>query len=250
MTATSSRSASDDGGSREAGVPLYRVRGVTKRYALGATRVEALRGVSLEIGVGEMVAIAGPSGSGKTTLLNLLGGLDVPDEGEVELEGLDLGRLGESRRTRLRRERLGFVFQTFNLIPVLTARENVEIPLLVAGVGRRECRARAEEVLEAVGLADRLQHRPDELSGGQRQRVAIARALVHRPAAVLADEPTGNLDSETGEAILDLLAEWNRERRITLLVATHDPRIIGRVPRRIELRDGRIQTDGPPEEAA
>ena len=245
--ATSSRSGSDLAADREL---LYRLRGVEKRYSLGATTVEALRGVDLEVRPGEMVTIAGPSGSGKTTLLNLLGGLDSPDAGTVELEGRDLGGIGEGRRTRVRRERLGFVFQTFNLIPVLTAIENVEYPLLIAGVSRRQGRERAEAALADVGLADRARHRPDELSGGQRQRVAIARALVHRPAAVLADEPTGNLDSETGGSILELMEEINARRGTTFLVATHDSRIIGRLPRRIVLRDGRVVADGPSEEAS
>ena len=226
--------------------PLYRVEDLEKSYALGDTTVRALRDVNLTVDRGEMMVIAGPSGSGKTTLLNLLGALDSPDRGTVRFGDLELGGLDEGSRTRLRRDRLGFVFQNFNLVPVLTAEENVAYPLLIAGVGRGESRRRAREVLKSVGLGDRTEHRPDELSGGQRQRVAIARALVHEPDAVLADEPTGNLDSETGDSILDLMAGLNRERGTTFLVATHDARIIGSLPRRLLLRDGEVVADGPP----
>jgi putative ABC transport system ATP-binding protein len=223
--------------------PLFAARGLVKRYRLGKVPVPALRGVDLEVARGEVVALAGPSGSGKTTLLNLFGGLDVPDGGAVLLDGRDLGTLGEGERTRLRRDRLGFVFQTFNLVPVLSARENVEYPLWIAGVGAAERRRRAEAALQAVGLAERAAHRPDQLSGGERQRVAIARALVHEPLAVLADEPTGNLDSANGELVLDLLLRWNAERGATLLVATHDPAVLQRLPRRVRLRDGVVVGD-------
>jgi putative ABC transport system ATP-binding protein len=223
--------------------PLFAARGVVKHYRLGRVPVPALRGVDLEVARGEVVALAGPSGSGKTTLLNLFGGLDVPDEGAVALAGRDLGALSEGERTRIRRHQLGFVFQTFNLVPVLTARENVEYPLWIAGVRAAERRRRAEAALEAVGLAERGAHRPDQLSGGERQRVAIARALVHEPLAVLADEPTGNLDSANGELVLDLLLRWNRESGATLVVATHDPAVLARLRRRVRLRDGTVVGD-------
>ena len=223
--------------------PLFAARGLVKHYRLGKVPVPALRGVDLEVARGEVVALAGPSGSGKTTLLNLFGGLDVPDDGAVLLDGRDLGALGEGERTRLRRDQLGFVFQTFNLVPVLSARENVEYPLWIAGVRAAERRRRAEAALAAVGLVERGGHRPDQLSGGERQRVAIARALVHEPLAVLADEPTGNLDSANGELVLDLLLRWNAESGATLLVATHDPAVLARLPRRVRLRDGVVVAD-------
>ena len=223
--------------------PLFAARGLEKRYRLGKVPVPALRGVDLEVARGELVALAGPSGSGKTTLLNLLGGLDVPDGGAVLLDGRDLGALGEGERTRLRRHRLGFVFQTFNLVPVLSARENVEYPLWIAGVGAAERRRRAEAALGAVGLGERGNHRPDQLSGGERQRVAVARALVHQPLAVLADEPTGNLDSHNGQLVLDLLLRWNAESGATVVVATHDPAVLARLPRRVRLRDGVVVAD-------
>ncbi|HVS03923.1 MAG TPA: ABC transporter ATP-binding protein [Thermoanaerobaculia bacterium] len=224
--------------------PLFAARDLVKHYRLGRVRVPALRGVSLDVSAGELLAVVGPSGSGKTTLLNLLGTLDEPDGGTLRFAGDELAGLSDRRRTELRRRRLGFVFQTFNLVPVLSALENVEYPLWIAGVGRRERRRRAGEALDAVGLAARSRHRPDQLSGGERQRVALARALVHEPAAVLADEPTGNLDSVTGGEILDLLVRLNRERGTTFLVATHDPEVMRRAGRRLTLRDGRVAADG------
>ena len=220
--------------------PLFEARGAAKSYRLGRVDVPALRGADLVVRQGEAVALAGPSGSGKTTLLNLLGGLDVPDEGEVWLDGRDLGALGEAERTLVRRHELGFVFQSFNLVPVLSAFENVEYPLWIAGVPAAERRERADEALAAVGLAERRAHRPDQLSGGERQRVAVARALVHRPRAILADEPTGNLDSTTGQQVLDLLLAARAERGMTLLVATHDPAVLARLPRRVRMLDGRV----------
>jgi putative ABC transport system ATP-binding protein len=232
--------------------PLFEARAAAKSYRLGRVDVPALRGADLVVRQGEAVALAGPSGSGKTTLLNLLGGLDVPDEGEVRLDGRDLGALGERERTLLRRRALGFVFQTFNLVPVLSAFENVEYPLWIAGVGAGERRRRADDALAAVGLAARRDHRPDQLSGGERQRVAVARALVHRPRAILADEPTGNLDSQTGQQVLDLLLAARAEHGTTLLVATHDPALLARLPRRVRLRDGLVvgEESAPPEVAA
>jgi putative ABC transport system ATP-binding protein len=223
--------------------PLFSVRAAAKRYELGETEVVALAGVDLDIGAGEFVAIAGPSGSGKSTLLHLLGALDSPDGGSVAIEGRDLATLSERERTLLRRRRLGFVFQSFHLVPVLSALENVEYPLWIDDVPAGRRRQRAREMLAAVGLERRLDHRPDRLSGGERQRVAIARALVHEPVAVLADEPTGNLDSANGTAIFDLMLKIRRDLGTTFVFATHDPALRSRSPRRIELRDGRIVAD-------
>jgi putative ABC transport system ATP-binding protein len=223
--------------------PIFRVRALSRRYGRGDAEVRALAGVDLEVAAGEVLFVAGPSGSGKSTLLHLLGTLDRCDEGTVEVEGRDVAALGERERALLRRARLGFVFQDFHLVPVLSALENVEYPLWIAGVGRRERRERARDMLAAVGLERRAAHRPRELSGGERQRVAVARALVHRPAAVLADEPTGNLDSATGRAVVDQLLALHRERGAALVVATHDAELLARAPRRIVLRDGRVVAD-------
>ncbi len=222
---------------------LFSARGAAKHYELGETEVVALDGVDLEIGPGEFVAIAGPSGSGKSTLLHLLGALDSPDRGRVEVDGRDLATLSEGERTLLRRRRLGFVFQSFHLVPVLSALENVEYPLWIDDVPAAERRERSRELLRAVGLESRFDHRPDRLSGGERQRVAIARALVHRPAAVLADEPTGNLDSANGAAIFELMLSVRRDLGTTFVLATHDPVLMARSPRRIDLRDGRVVSD-------
>jgi putative ABC transport system ATP-binding protein len=224
-------------------VGLFSARGLEKRYRLGGIEVAALRGVDLDITAGELLVVAGPSGSGKSTLLHLLGALDRPDAGSVEFEGRALGAMPERALTLLRRRELGFVFQAFHLVPVLSALENVEYPLLIAGAGRPLRRQRATEMLERVGLGGRMRHRPDELSGGERQRVAIARALVHQPRAVLADEPTGNLDSANAAAILDLVSALNRDLGTTFLLSTHDPSVIERAPRRLRLRDGRIVAD-------
>ena len=205
--------------------------------------IEALRGIDLEVRAGEFVVVAGPSGSGKTSLLNLLGCLDEPDGGEARVAGRDVATLTAGEKTRLRRRQLGFVFQSFNLLPVLSAFENVEYPLWIDGVPRAERRRRAEEALVAVGLGDRLRHRPDQLSGGERQRVSLARALVHAPVAILADEPTANLDSRTAASIVDLLARMNAERGTTFLFATHDAAIVERAPRTVRLRDGLVVDD-------
>jgi putative ABC transport system ATP-binding protein len=223
--------------------PVFTARGLVKRYRLGEVEVTALAGVDLAIAGGEMVIVAGPSGSGKSTLLHLLGALDEPDAGTIAFAGQDLATLSSRERTRLRRDRLGFIFQTFNLLPVLSALENVEYPLWLAKRARDERRRLAAEALAAVGLGDRLHHRPDQLSGGERQRVAVARAVVHRPLAVLADEPTGNLDSTNAAAILDLLLDLNHRFGTTLVVATHDPALIARAPRRVLMHDGRIAED-------
>lgn len=223
--------------------PIFDAHGLVKRYTLGQTRVEALRGVDLQVRAGEVLVVAGPSGSGKSTLLHLLGTLDEPDSGSLDLDGTAVATMNEGARTLFRRVRLGFIFQTFNLLPVMSARENVELPLWLAGVGRRVRRARAEAVLAEVGLERRFDHRPDQLSGGERQRVAIARAIVHRPLAVLADEPTGNLDSETAAGVMDLLMALNRSGGTAFVVATHDPSLIARAPRLVSLHDGRVAAD-------
>jgi putative ABC transport system ATP-binding protein len=216
------------------------VRGAVKRYTLGKTIVEALKGLDLEIDASEIVGIVGPSGSGKSTLLNLLGCIDSADEGTVEIDGVDVGRLGDVEATALRRTKIGFIFQTFNLIPVLTAYENVDLPLSALGVSAAERRSRVSAMLERVGLTEYARHRPDELSGGQRQRVAIARALVTRPALVLADEPTANLDGETGKSIMELMHAMNGELKTTFVLATHDPRILPYLDRRVQIEDGRV----------
>jgi len=216
------------------------VRGVVKRYKLGKTVGEALKGLDLEIDAAEIVGIVGPSGSGKSTLLNLLGCIDSADEGVVAIDGVDVGRLDDARLTELRRKRIGFIFQSFNLIPVLSAYENVDLPLSALGVGARERRERVRAMLERVGLAELGNRRPEELSGGQRQRVAIARALIARPALVLADEPTANLDGETGKSIMKLMHSMNDELKTTFVLATHDPRILPYLDRRVQLEDGRV----------
>lgn len=213
--------------------------GLYRDYAMNGRPVHALRGVSLTVEPGEYVAIAGPSGSGKSTLLHILGGIDPPSSGAVTLEGRRLDRLSDRELTRLRLTRIGFVFQRFHLLPVLTAIENVELPMAEAGVGRRERRDRARELLDYVGLGDRGGHRATQLSGGEMQRVAIARALANRPALLLADEPTGELDQETGEEILALFRRINRDGA-TLVVVTHDERLAAEASRVIHMQDGRI----------
>lgn len=225
---------------------IIEASGLDKSYRLGQVRVAALRGVDLVVHTGELLVVAGPSGSGKSTLLNVIGTIDEPDAGTVRFEGRDLGGCSEREKTLLRRRRLGFVFQSFNLVPVLSALENVEYPLVIDGVGSTERRRRAATALAWVGLADRGHHRPDQMSGGERQRVAVARALVHEPAVVLADEPTANLDSQTAAAIVDLLLRLNRERGITFLFATHDATIIARAPRVLEMRDGCVAANPGP----
>ena len=223
--------------------PVFEACGLVKRYVMGETRVEALRAVDLEVAAGEVVVVVGPSGSGKSTLLHVLDTLDEPDAGSFAIAGTAAASMDEKARTLFRRAYLGFIFQTFNLLPVLSASENVELPLWLAGVGARERRERARAVLAEVGLEERFDHRPDQLSGGERQRVAIARAVVHRPLAVLADEPTGNLASETAVAVMELLMALNRSIGTTFVVATHDQTVIARAPRRVVLRDGRVVAD-------
>jgi putative ABC transport system ATP-binding protein len=215
-------------------------RDLRKDYPMDGETVHALRGVSLRVGVGDYVAIVGPSGSGKSTLLQLLGGIDTPSGGAVELLGTRLDRLSDRELTRLRLTRLGFVFQRFHLLPVLTAGENVELPMAEAGVPRAERRARARELLAYVGLAHRVKHRATQLSGGEMQRVAIARALANRPAVLLADEPTGELDAATGREILELFQRLNRDGT-TLVVVTHDERLAEQAGRVIHMLDGTIR---------
>jgi putative ABC transport system ATP-binding protein len=224
--------------------PLVAGRGLVRSYRMGQLLVPALRGVDFALERGELVAVAGPSGSGKSTLLHLLGCLDEPDDGSVAFEGRELAAATAAEKTLLRRRRLGFVFQLFHLVPVLSAAENVEYPLLIDGVDRRRRAERVRDALEAVGLTQRAAHRPDQLSGGERQRVAIARALVHDPSLVFADEPTANLDSATGEAVLDLIGRLNRERGISFLLATHDAGVMARASRVVRLADGRVVPGG------
>jgi putative ABC transport system ATP-binding protein len=242
MAATAQQPAAPAAQAVPAG-PIVEARAVTKTYDTGKVEVHALRGVSLSVAPGELVAIMGPSGCGKTTLLNCLSGLDAIDAGEVLIDGTPLAAMSDRQRTDYRARRMGFVFQFYNLMPVLTAVENVELPLLVARVAAKEARRRALAALDLVGLADRAGHVPDELSGGQRQRVTIARALVNDPALVWADEPTGDLDSENAVEILELMRRLNLERGLTFLIVTHDPGIGRSADRIVRMVDGRIVED-------
>lgn len=219
---------------------MVRVEDVHRSYGRGAAAVHALRGVSFEVPRGELVAVKGRSGSGKTTLLNIVGGLDAPDRGRVQVDGRQLGELGEDELLRLRRDRIGFVFQSFGLIPILTAAENVGVPLRLRRAEPREREERVELLLSLVGLAGHAAQRPGELSGGQQQRVAIARALANRPALLIADEPTGQLDAETGHAVMELLRAVVHSERVTALVATHDATLLNLADRVLELHDGEI----------
>ena len=217
------------------------LRNVSKDYVLGRTIVRALHEVSLEVERSEFIAIAGPSGSGKSTLLNLVSAIDAPTSGQVWIDGQQLSTLDDNALSDLRAHKIGFIFQTFNLIPVLSAYENVEFPLLFAKRGK-SAKSCVKDVLARVGLADFMRHRPDELSGGQRQRVAVARALVTDPLIVLADEPTANLDSETGQAVIDLMLEINKSQGTTFIFSTHDPSVMTHARRVVRLVDGRIAT--------
>jgi putative ABC transport system ATP-binding protein len=223
---------------------MIRLTNVTKNYAAGST-VLALNNVSLQIGPAERVAVMGPSGSGKSTLLNLVCGLDEPTSGSVMVEGIELAGLTDDARTRLRREKIGMIFQTFNLLPTLTALENVALPLRLQGLSKKQAESEASAMLSRVGLKGRIVHRPDELSGGERQRVAIARALIFRPPLLLGDEPTGNLDSATGAEILSLLDELQEEYQSTLLMVTHNAEAAEFCQRIIRLHDGNIVSDVP-----
>ena len=218
-------------------------KGVVKIYNPDKIPVKALNGVDLEITEGEFTAIVGPSGSGKTTLLNVIGGLDRPDEGDVEVGGHDIDAMSDNQLIDFRKEHIGFVFQAYNLIPVLTARENVEFVMLLQNRPKKERRERAEELLRAVGLEDKMDKRPSELSGGQQQRVAVARALAPKPDFILADEPTANLDSKSTANLLDIMARLNEEEKITFVFSTHDQRVIDRARRVVTLVDGKVATD-------
>ncbi|OGI43428.1 MAG: hypothetical protein A2150_00270 [Candidatus Muproteobacteria bacterium RBG_16_64_11] len=221
--------------------PLLSGRALTRYYRLGAETVCALRGVDIDIGKADFVALKGPSGSGKTTLINILGLLDSPDDGELLLDGMNTRGLSENSRADVRRRHFGFVFQTFNLVPVLSAAENVAYPMILDGRATAPATQRAHELLAAVGLTDKAATRPDLLSGGQRQRVAIARALANDPAVIFADEPTASLDSKTADVILDLMQKLNRERGVAFVFATHDPRVVERAGRVVNLHDGHIE---------
>jgi putative ABC transport system ATP-binding protein len=224
--------------------PILEGRGLERTYRLGEVRVHALAGIDVRIHRGDFLILQGPSGSGKTTLINLLGFLDRPDAGRLFLEGRAVAEMKEETLSDLRRDRFGFVFQTFSLVPVLTAVENVEYPMILRGLPRSDRRGRATDLLRRVGLEGKTDVRPDLLSGGERQRVAIARALANEPEVVFADEPTANLDTQSADGILDLISELNHARKVAAVVATHDPRVVSRARRVLQLRDGRIVNGG------
>lgn len=217
---------------------VIEIENVTKTYQMGETEVHALRGVSLHVEHGEMVAIVGPSGSGKSTLMNIIGCLDLPSDGIYRLDGVDVHKLNDDALAEIRNQKIGFVFQNFNLLPRTSALEQVELPMVYAGKPDRQ--KRALEALTQVGLGDRTHHRPNELSGGQQQRVAIARALVNDPAIILADEPTGNLDSTSGEEIINIFKTLNRDKNMTIILVTHDPDVAAQAERTIHVKDGMI----------
>ena len=222
--------------------PVIKIQDLTKTYVMGQTKVHALRGIELNIKENEYVALMGPSGSGKSTLMNLLGCLDTPTAGHYELAGKDVSKMDDTELANIRNEKIGFVFQTFNLLPRQTTLENVALPLVYAGISRKEREERAHEVLASVGLGDRTDHRPNELSGGQRQRVAIARALVNKPAIILADEPTGNLDTKTSIEIMEIF-EQIQDAGNTVILVTHEPDIAEHAHRIVRLRDGIVESD-------
>ena len=222
---------------------LVSVEEVTRKFPMDHREVIALDNANLRVSAGEFLAIAGPSGSGKSTLLNLIGCIDKPTNGRIRIDGVDTTRLSPSAMTSLRREKIGFVFQTFNLIPVFTAIENVEFPLLVQGLNGTERRRRAAEALTSVGLFARAHQRPDLLSGGERQRIAVARAIVHRPALVLADEPTANLDTHNATQLIDLMRDLNQSLGLTFIFSTHDQRLLEHTPRIVRLTDGQVVSD-------
>jgi len=220
------------------------IENVSKVYRIGEVETRALNDISLSIGEGEFTALVGPSGSGKTTLLQLIGCLDKPDRGVVKIKGQDVTRFSANQRADLRRKEIGFIFQFFALVPVLNAYENVELPLLLSNVKTKERKDRVMELLNAVGLADRAKHRPDQMSGGEQQRVAIARALAPRPVMVLADEPTANLDTENGRQAMEIMQRLNEQTGTAFIFATHDPRVVAFARRVVKLRDGRVENNG------
>ena len=228
--------------------PVMQATALWKIYASGESTVQAVRGVDVEIKEGEMIAIMGPSGCGKTTLLNVLSGIDEPNSGEVLIDGNPMYSVSDDKRTQMRAQNLGFIFQDFNLLPVLSAVENVELPLLLLGKSASESRKSALEALDSVGLADRSEHRPTELSGGQQQRVAIARAIVHHPKVILCDEPTGNLDSATSSTVMTLLKEINKKLGTTFLLVTHDKDVASQCSRILQMDDGLMVNTGRGEE--
>jgi len=221
--------------------PIIQIQGLHKYYVMDGVQVHALRGIDLEVVRGDFLAITGPSGSGKSTLMHILGCLDIPDQGSYRLNGKDVTQMDADALATLRNREIGFVFQSFNLLPRTTAIENVETPLIYAGIGRKERRERAAELLQRMGLGDRLYHLPSQLSGGQQQRVAIARALIISPALLLADEPTGNMDSRTSHEIMEVFCRLNREQGLTILLITHEPEIAARAGRSLTLRDGLLE---------
>jgi putative ABC transport system ATP-binding protein len=227
---------------------VIRVERLVKTYQLGKVSIPALRGISFTVARGESLVVMGPSGSGKTTLLNLIGAIDKPTSGAIFVDGRDITTLSEGELTKLRRHKIGFIFQFYNLIPALTALENVELPLLTAGVSRKEATRRAFELLEMVGLAARAGHFPDELSGGEQQRVTIARALANRPSVILADEPTGDLDTKTSVEVVQILSETSKKEEATVIIVTHDPMIAEKADRILEMRDGNITAEKRPTE--
>jgi putative ABC transport system ATP-binding protein len=251
ITTVADRAASGRAGASgyDQATPIIEIGGLTKEYQMGSEIVRALRGIDLVIQRNEYVAVMGPSGSGKSTLMNLIGCLDSPTGGDYRLNGHDVAKLTDDRLAQIRNREIGFVFQTFNLLARASALHNVELPLIYAGVGARERKQRASAMLERVGLGDRMHHRPNELSGGQRQRVAIARSLINEPALLLADEPTGNLDSRTGEEIMHLFEQLFADGQ-TILVVTHEHDIADHARRKVILRDGRIESDEPVERPA
>lgn len=228
---------------------LLSLQGICKTFRQGEIEVEALKDIDLDVDEGEFAALVGPSGSGKTTLLNIIGGLDAPTSGTAHLNGIDITRLKESQLSDFRLFQLGFIFQAYNLVPVLSALENVELIMILQGRPAKERRARAQHYLELVGLGREMNRRPSALSGGQQQRVAVARALACEPRLVLADEPTANLDSENASALLDIMHKLSREQKTTFIFSTHDPRVMERAERLIKLRDGRIESDAVVEQA-
>jgi len=219
---------------------VIQVENLVKIYRLGKVSISALRGISFNVTKGEFLVVMGPSGSGKTTLLNLIGAIDKPTSGGIYIDGKDITTLGEGELTKLRRHKIGFIFQFYNLIPALTALENVELPMLTAGISRKDASKRAFQLLETVGLAERVGHLPDELSGGEQQRVAIARALSNRPSVILADEPTGDLDTKTGMEVVQILHDTSKKENTTVIVVTHDPMVTEKADRILQMRDGNI----------